>query len=536
MGFRSNKIRRFKRYWNENKNIKKNVLKPPLGGLGVKTMKMKRLSLQVLILLMLIVLFSCHHNRLKTNEKELVKEILIQEKAKKEAEITSFKKESSETGIKPSGSFRKKEIRSVDKQRPPVKIDIMGTINNTHKFKLSDVASSVRYVKLQNPPDTSLLYDNFFYRNELMSTIRSDGEQIIFQGIFGLTRFNMQGEYQETIWKNKTGIKFYGNSVMFGGQDFFGVLPHIPVSLINGNLYSNFQDGPEKTGQVMKYKLSTGKKILVQLQAEVPGAGHFPGDTILNIKKQWWEGFSLIYGTSSETWAGVNDKWQAGKSGSLLVTYNNIGDTLCQFTDYDRIVNFTHTTYRTPVELSTYYFDGLLTIKQEYNDTVFRLISPDRLLPVYIIDFGDFKVNFMDGLNPDFDLSGKYLLKSIYETNNYLFIRYTQHYDVPDFRKKNAVKFYNALFDKKDGKLYHQPGFTLLPNGLENDLDGGMPFCPDFITPQGEMMKLVSGQILKDYINSEVFKEAKISGNDRQKQIIMASGLRPTDMVVVIVK
>ena len=38
---------------------------------------------------------------------------------------------------------------------------------------------------------------------------------------------------------------------------------------------------------------------------------------------------------------------------------------------------------------------------------------------------------------------------------------------------------------------------------LLNDLDGGMPFWPDFITPQGEMMKLVSGKVIKDYVNSD---------------------------------
>jgi hypothetical protein len=498
---------------------------------------MKKFTILLLLFLMLFPNLSCHHNRLKTNEKELVKEILVQEKEKRKIDSVSLEKQSSESRNKFSGSFRKKEIRSVDKQRPPVKIDIMATLNNTRKLKLSDVASSIRYVKLQTPPDTSLLYDNFFYRDELMSTIRSDSNHIIFQGIFGLTRFNMQGEYQETIWKNKTGIRFQGSKLaMYGGKDFFGVLPNIPVSLINGNLYSNFQDGPGEKGQVMKYKLSTHKNISVQPQTEVPQPDCFPGDTVLNTKKQWWEGFIQIYGTSQDTWAGVNDKWKAGKSGSLLVSYNNKGDTLCQFTDYDRIVNFTHADYRYPVELSNYYFEGLLTIKQEYNDTVFRLIPPDRLLPVYILDFGKFKLNYMDGLNPDFDLSGKYLLKSLYESNNYLFIRYRQYYNAPVTRKKNAVKFYNALFDKKEGKLYHQPGFTVEPEGITNDLDGGMAFWPDFITPQGEMMKLVSGKVMKDYVNSAEFKDAFISEKDRQKQISMASGLKPTDMIIMIVK
>ena len=53
---------------------------------------------------------------------------------------------------------------------------------------------------------------------------------------------------------------------------------------------------------------------------------------------------------------GVNNKWNAGKSGSLLVTYNDKGDTLCQFTDYDRIVNFNSSQLADMhVELASYY-------------------------------------------------------------------------------------------------------------------------------------------------------------------------------------
>ena len=156
-------------------------------------------------------------------------------------------------------------------------------------------------------------------------------------------------------------------------------------------------------------------------------------------------------------------------------------------------------------------------------------------MPVYIIDFGVYKFSYKDGFNPNFDLSGKLMLNSLIETNDYLFIRYTQNNDCLNTRNKNAVKFYNALFSKKEGKLYHLPGFTLLPVGLENDLDGGISFWPEFITPQGEMMKLVSGKVIKDYVNSSEFKSAKISAENRQKQISMASGLKPTDMVVIIV-
>lgn len=497
---------------------------------------MKKSSLQVLILLMLTVLLSCHHNRLKTSEKELVKEIFSEEKAKKEAEKTASEKESSETKDRFPASFRKKEIRSVDKQRPPVKIDIMGTVNNTRKLKLSDVASSIRYVKLQTPPDTLLLYDLFFYRPALDSKVRSDGQQIIFEGLFGLTRYNMQGEFEETIWKNKAGIRFYGSGAMYGGKDFFGVPFHIPVSFSNGNLYFTFHDGPTGNGQVMKYKPGTDKKLTIQSQPETPGHSNIPGDTLFNKNQFSEDRFSCIYGIGPDSWAGLNNKWNAGRSGALLVTYNDKGDTLCKFTDYERIANFSFAQTRTAIELETYSYNGQVTLKQEYNDTVFRLIPPDRLLPAFIIDFGEYKFNAMNGLNADFDLSNKYMLNSLHETNDFLFIRYTQNYDCLNTRKKNAVKFYNALFNKKEGKLYHKPGFTLLPEGLENDLDGGIPFWPEFITPQGEMMKLVSGKVMKDYVNSAGFRKSSISEQYRQKQITQASGLRATDMIVVIVK
>ena len=63
-----------------------------------------------------------------------------------------------------------------------------------------------------------------------------------------------------------------------------------------------------------------------------------------------------------------------------------------------------------------------------------------------------------------------------------------------------------------------------------------MPFWPDIITPKGEMMKLVSGKVLNDYLKSTGFKNANISDENRKKQFSFASGLRNTDMVIIIVK
>jgi hypothetical protein len=496
---------------------------------------MKRLLILSFWGLLLLFNLSCHHNRLKTNEKELAKEIILQENSKKESGEATDENSPHAIGSH-NGSFRKKEIRSVDKQRPLIKIDVIGTASNKKEIKLSDIATSIRYVKLETPTDTSLLYDPFFNRENLLSIIRSDGEQIIFQGIFGLSRFNMNGDYIQTIWRNETGITFEGNFVMYGRRDFYGVLPNIPVSILNGKIYYTFQDGPKGNKQVIKYKPENSGKLAIQSKPEIPGLGTILGDTLFNAQQNSTEGYNWIYGLGNGIWAGINQKCVAGETGSLLVTYSDKGDTICQFTDFDRIKNFSSNVYRTPTDLASYYYEGQLTIKQEYNDTIFRLISPDRLLPVYLIDFGNFKVSCNDGLNPHIDLSNKFLLYSLYESDDFLFVRYTQNNSSVNNIKKNAVKFYNAIFNKKEGKLIHLPEFSNTPRGLINDLDGGIPFWPDFVTPQGELIDLVTGKLLKNYINSSEFKNLEISQEARQNQISLANGLRPTDMILIFVK
>jgi hypothetical protein len=313
-------------------------------------------------------------------------------------------------------------------------------------------------------------------------------------------------------------------------------MPNSLVSLYGDELFFDFSDGPAKKGLVVKYKPVKEKQIVVQPAVELPGQKMVPGDTLLSTNNYSIDRYERIFGLGSDSWTGINNKWISGKSGTLMVTYNALGDTICNFSDNERIVNFSKSLYRRPVGLVNYQYEGLLTIKPEYNDTVFRLVGTNRLLPVYIIDFGEFKVSYKEGLDPDLDLSGKLMLKSLHETGDYLLIRCTQNNDSPNNVRKNAVKFYNVLFDKNQEKLIHQPGFTLLPEDIKNDLDGGLSFWPDLITPQGEMMKLFSGKIIKDFVNSEEFKTAAISDENRRKQVLMASGLRNTDMIIMIVK
>jgi hypothetical protein len=60
---------------------------------------------------MLSIVISCHHNRLKTNEKELAKEITIQEREKEDADRAANEKKLADTLNHHNGGFRLKENR-----------------------------------------------------------------------------------------------------------------------------------------------------------------------------------------------------------------------------------------------------------------------------------------------------------------------------------------------------------------------------------------------------------------------------------------
>ena len=84
---------------------------------------MRQLFILFFLGLSLTILPSCRHDRLKTNGKKLSNEILAQEKAKNEGKIKELNNESPESSNKFSGVLRKKEIRSVDTRRPPIKLN-----------------------------------------------------------------------------------------------------------------------------------------------------------------------------------------------------------------------------------------------------------------------------------------------------------------------------------------------------------------------------------------------------------------------------
>jgi hypothetical protein len=206
------------------------------------------------------------------------------------------------------------------------------------------------------------------------------------------------------------------------------------------------------------------------------------------------------------------------KNNTLTVIAIN-GDTLCQFTDHGRpyvttggsVVNVSYT--------KEYRHNGYLTLVKNYNDTVFRLVPPNRLIPAYVLKWGDYKVDFNKRAT-GFDYEGSLLLWGWFESPRYIFMHYTGGRDYPNRRNQGKVKDYWAIYDKTTKILtHHRPSSapkliersSALPSLIENDLEPvGMPFWPNGLNHRNEMYMIISKKKIEDHIATGVYRNDKL--------------------------
>ena len=166
--------------------------------------------------------FSCGGNRMKNNEKALKKQIFSEEENLARDEVVRLKREQQLTDsiAKLPKGFRFKEVRSVDPNMQPLVIDIAGSLNNTRDFKLSDVASDVKYIRMEAVPDPNLPRD-MKYKYYLTDNY------IVALNLYGTHLFSKEGRFIRSVVKNElTGvevdvkedrIKFWNDYTLKGG-------------------------------------------------------------------------------------------------------------------------------------------------------------------------------------------------------------------------------------------------------------------------------------------------------------------------------
>ena len=387
----------------------------------------------------------------------------------------------------PAG-VRYSEIRAIDPSAPPAIIDIVGNLNNKKTFKLSDIASSVRYVILQQPPHT---------KNYVILGFTSDDEHIFISTIHGLFCYSAEGHYLYTLKHQREytgtqgGIKQFIPNSGHGNIDLFdGKLVHRTIG--NENQISIF-DVNELDAQMrfnnQPFEVRTTDAIP---KYQIP-FGRFSGGG----NRLFMDDHSFLH----------------DQNGSFT-SFSINGDTICKFNDYIPRIFVSPATY-IGFSSNIYRINGQVTLVRGNNDTVFRITPPNRITPAFIMNWGAYKPDFNNRTT-----EGSLHFRDWIETPLFIFIRYIEGRDTPAHGEQRSAKDHWAIYDKTAKTLTHhitsvKPIITgnvlMIPPLIENDIHPvGMPFWPHGINHRDEMFMIFSKDQIEYYITTGNYQNDKL--------------------------
>jgi hypothetical protein len=479
---------------------------------------MKSILFQSVLILMIVFDSSCRNNRLKTSTIELVEEINTQERKNQEAERIAMENQVPDTLVRIPAGFQYKEDRSVDPFHPPKIIDFSKDIP-VMEFKLGDLTSKISYLVLQVPDDS--IY--FLWGSHLNFTPNS----IVVNNNLGIHHFSRDGRFIETICRNTFDAprKIDPNkpfSRSFPIETFRGAWGN-HVQTAGNSVFYKFTDYPAEKVSLLKFStLGNRQNLLTPASSETSlTEAYARGDLISTGKETIRSGLPglsaiNILPVSENCYAGITTGLKAFvRNSTLLVTFNLNGDTLCKFKQYEYLKTPITSTIMRSYSNSTWHFGSTTTIKPAFNDTVFRLIQPNRLVPVFVFNFGDKKTTAEDWLHVNSPIEDKIRIGEILENQDFLFIEYSYG---PSGIKQISER---ALYDKSNNKLFRlsknevpiNKPYNFWINSLENNIDGGPGFWPAYITPEGKPANALRPEDLKKYVQNSDYT----SGSDPKK-------------------
>lgn len=461
------------------------------------------------------VLFSsCGGNRMKSDEKALFKQILTEEEQlTHQAELRAEReKQLADSLAKRPKGFRFQEDRSVDSNNLPVAIDIIGNRGNKQDIKLSQLFSKIEYVKLANDPDSLTSK----YKGAIIV-----GENHIYtiSRMFGIIQYDLKGKFKQYVCKNKIyqceDKLFNQQAISFEGAS--------SAYLAGGRLYYKYEDQTNKKAFLMVFNDKNEEPGFDELDVndniEEKNKIRGKGEKVLNLVAGFEAQFNPEpYFIGEKLIAYAPRKKILERQLNFVSVVSTNGDTICEMPDYDPVTNFTKSTYRGVDSGDNYYHNGLLHLRQSFNDTIYQLVPPNRLIPKYVLDFGDKGIgSVQEGVDPGYNLEEKLIVQSFFETKRFLFITYSKNYPCPNTARNGTLKFSRIIFDKKNKTvitLYidEAPFFdnskmswpSPVQPQIENDLDG-LPFrWPNNVTSKGEPFSIFSGNELLEIKNSPI--------------------------------
>lgn len=414
-----------------------------------------------------------------------------------------------------------RESRKIDPQNPPIVIDIEKAAEDKD-FDLNQYYSDVEYIKLNHPlagqKKGFLGNSNFEIQSGTSSSSGRGINSSVFltkdkivagDAYFGYHCFDLQREFLYTIVEkqdipdynirnNRVSVKIDTSTdriVSFSMLDECCIF----FKVINRSASFYFHD------------FRSRKSYLTR-----PG---FLGSTIL---------------IAPDKYVGFSYNPAADKQYPFMYSFNIEGDTLCRFMNYNPLPETTNKgRYTNPETSDFYHYNGRLTVRQAYNDTIYR-VDINRLTPAFILNTGSKKADVQTALRGN--KQGKIFINTLLETDDFLFLIHTEDYDCPNNRNSGAVKFFYSYFDKKGKKRYSIPS-GLFPEvfTLKNSIPNTIPLLVKNARVYND--KLYAGYTkiqLKEIIESQGFSSFPKIQQEKMQELY--NDLSDYELLIMVLK
>jgi hypothetical protein len=395
------------------------------------------------------------------------------------------------------------------------------------------------------------LPDSAHYKPSGYSVTLTDNH-ILVQSLFSLYLYNHNGSLKDIICegtgeridniKKNADKNIAVESTSGYVKGVFG-----DIWTIDNKLFYRYADNEANRYFLMSYDMDSPQNTISlptdEKKYQVTGKGEI--QTSLGVARE--ERFSAYVPLSKDSYAGINIKTESAKNGLLMTSFRLNGDTLASFSDYETISNYGHTLMRGNFPQFIYQYGKTATFRNAFNDTVYRIIPPNRLIPAYILRMGEYKIETQEGFTPGQNISSKLSIQEFFETQKHIYIRLIQGYDSPDNRKNKRIEIFYAIYEKQNKQLYLLPlnptGYydTIdgvqsfdAPQGIVNDIDGGFLFWPQKVSPKGEIYEVVAGDKLKRHIASEEYINSNAPENKKIELKKLTDKIKEDQLVLIV--
>lgn len=473
-----------------------------------------------ILLLFSSICFSCGQNRMKIDEKKMSVQIADAENDKAEKALQEV---AARDTIRYTPGVRYDENRNPQEGNLPVVIDVVGARQTPETIKLSRFFNHIEYVFLEQDPD-SLLFKEAKYGGQF---IIAPKYIYVYSWGAGIMQYDKQGHFVQYVVKNQAEYNRYEGGARITSEQAQSFIGAKDAYMSGGKIYYTYHDCPARKVYLVEYDDNESDNSVmleissVEKERTVRGKGEIIGELDSDVFGFFRQKIPYVVAP------GLIAHPQRGKSTQkedFIAIVSPVGDTICSFRDYDPVENYSKSVYRNSDGGDRYFLDGILHLRQPYNDTIYKLIPPNTIVPLYVIDYGGRGITkSIDGIDPGFDMSDKLIHIDWLESDKHIFFTYSKGYPDQQSAKNGTLKYNRLIFDKQTGKTrfvyidaepFMAGNWPTSPDiNVENDIDGVYFRWPKNLTEDGKPYTVLS---TKEILKSDTanFPYKKLSEND----------------------